>query len=89
MTQKNLQAFSLLTIENDITSKLEFNDIIDEFASKKARKKPFKNFFVFLFVILQISGPSFQTFFRRFHENFLFSFLTSRRILIIFRRHCQ
>lgn len=41
MTQKNLQAFSLLTIENDITSKLEFNDIIDEFASKKARKKPF------------------------------------------------
>lgn len=41
MTQKNLQAFSLLTIESDITSKLEFNDIIDAFASKKARKKPF------------------------------------------------
>ena len=41
ISQDSLQAFSLLTIENDVTSKINFDDIIDEFASKKARKKNF------------------------------------------------
>lgn len=40
LSQNSLQAFSLLTIENDITAKLDFNDIINDFASIKARKKP-------------------------------------------------
>lgn len=30
---------SILSIENDITSQLDFNDIITDFAFKKSRKK--------------------------------------------------
>lgn len=41
MNQSTLEAFSLLSIENDITAKLDFEDIINDFASVKARKKPF------------------------------------------------
>lgn len=41
LSQNSLQAFSLLTIENDITTRLDFNDIINDFASIKARKKTF------------------------------------------------
>lgn len=39
LSQANLQACSILSIENDITSQLDFNDIIDDFAFKKSRKK--------------------------------------------------
>lgn len=47
MTQERLDGLSLLTIESDVTSSLNFDSIIETFAVKKARKKSllFLNFF--------------------------------------------
>lgn len=39
LSQTNLQAFSILSIENDITLQLDFDDIITDFALQKSRKK--------------------------------------------------
>ena len=39
--QENLASLSLLSIESDLTSTLDFEDVINVFASKKARKRPF------------------------------------------------
>ena len=38
MTQEKLSALSLLSIESDMLRKLDFNDIIEEFAVRKARR---------------------------------------------------
>lgn len=39
LSQNKVSGLSLLAIESDITTKLDFNDIIDEFARRKSRKK--------------------------------------------------
>lgn len=39
MKQERLTSLSLLSIENDILKDLDFNDVIDDFASKKCRRK--------------------------------------------------
>jgi len=41
MTQECLDGLSLLTIENDVTSSLNFDLVIEIFVEKKARKKFF------------------------------------------------
>lgn len=41
MTQERLDGLSLLTIESDVTSSLNFESVIETFAEKKARKKSF------------------------------------------------
>ncbi|CAI6370026.1 unnamed protein product [Macrosiphum euphorbiae] len=41
MTQERLDGLSLLTIESDVTSSLNFESVIKTFAEKKARKKSF------------------------------------------------
>lgn len=38
--QEKLAALSILSIESSITAELDFEDVINTFASKKARKKP-------------------------------------------------
>jgi len=40
MTQKRLNALSLMAIESELTRELDFNDVVDDFAKLKARKKP-------------------------------------------------
>lgn len=40
LNQENLQAFSILSIESDITSKMDFDDLINDFALQKSRRKP-------------------------------------------------
>jgi hypothetical protein len=40
MLQERLCGLSLMAIESDVVRKMDFNDITDEFASVKARKKP-------------------------------------------------
>lgn len=41
MSQERCSALAILSIESDITTKLEFDDVIDSFASSKARRKHF------------------------------------------------
>ena len=38
MSQKRLKALSLMAIESDLTA-LEFDDIVEDFARNRARKK--------------------------------------------------
>ena len=38
MTQERLSGLSLLSIEHDILCELDFTDIIEEFATSKARR---------------------------------------------------
>lgn len=40
ISEKNLSGLSLLTIESDLTGKISFDDIIEQFALAKSRKKP-------------------------------------------------
>lgn len=39
MSQERLNSLALLTIESDLTSSLEYEDIIDDFSRIKSRKK--------------------------------------------------
>ena len=39
MSQKRLKALSLMAIESDLTNALEFDDIVEDFARNRARKK--------------------------------------------------
>ncbi len=39
MTQKCLKALSLMAIESELTKTLDFDDIMDDFAQSRARKK--------------------------------------------------
>ena len=39
VTEKKLNAFALLAIENRFTTSLDFEDIIEDFASSKLRRK--------------------------------------------------
>ena len=41
MTQKRLNELAILSIESEVTRQIEFTDIIDMFAMKKARKWAF------------------------------------------------
>ena len=41
MTQDRLNDLAFLSIESEVTRKIDFTDIIDMFAMKKARKGPF------------------------------------------------
>ena len=38
MTHERLSNLAIMSIENDILRQLDFNEVIDEFASKKVRK---------------------------------------------------
>ena len=38
-SQKRLKALSLMAIESDLTNALEFDDIVEDFARNRARKK--------------------------------------------------
>ena len=38
MGQERLLALTLLSVEQDLTNKINFDDVIDKFASVKARK---------------------------------------------------
>lgn len=40
MSQERLNSLAILTIESDLTSSLEYEDIIDDFSRMKSRKKP-------------------------------------------------
>ena len=40
MQQNKLQYFALLCSEHDLTSNLDFKDVIETFSAAKARKKP-------------------------------------------------
>lgn len=40
MLQKRLNSLSLMSIENDILKEIDFEEVIDDFAHKKSRKKP-------------------------------------------------
>ena len=40
MQQNNLQCLALLCSEHDLTSNLDFKDVIETFSAAKARKKP-------------------------------------------------
>ena len=39
MSQKRLKALSLMAIESDLTNALDFDDIVEDFARNRARKK--------------------------------------------------
>ena len=39
MAQERLCHLTLMSIERDILKELDFSDIVDDFASRKARKK--------------------------------------------------
>ena len=39
MSQKRLKALSLMAIESDLTNALEFDDIVEDFARNRARKR--------------------------------------------------
>ena len=39
MSQERLNSLAILTIESDLTSSLEYEDIIDDFSRIKSRKK--------------------------------------------------
>lgn len=40
-TDERLNSLAVLTIESDLTNKLDYDDIIDTFANEKARRKHF------------------------------------------------
>lgn len=40
MYQERLNSLATLTIESDLTSSLDYEDIIDDFYRMKAKKKP-------------------------------------------------
>ncbi|KAL5790159.1 hypothetical protein ACOSQ2_005047 [Xanthoceras sorbifolium] len=42
MTQDKLNALVLICIENDMLEKIQYDDIIDEFASRSVSRKTFK-----------------------------------------------
>ena len=39
MSQKRLKALSLMAIESDLTNALDFDDIVEDFARNRARKR--------------------------------------------------
>ena len=39
MSQKRLKALSLMAIESDLTNAMDFDDIVEDFARNRARKK--------------------------------------------------
>ncbi len=43
MSQKRLNSLSLMSIEHELLSSLDYENIIEDFANKKARKKPLKS----------------------------------------------
>ncbi|KAF7643708.1 hypothetical protein LDENG_00234940, partial [Lucifuga dentata] len=40
MGQSRLSSLSLMSVESDLVRKIDFDDLVDEFARKKARKVP-------------------------------------------------
>jgi DNA (cytosine-5)-methyltransferase 1 len=38
LSQENIDALGILSIESDITANLNFDDVIDQFSKQKARK---------------------------------------------------
>jgi len=43
VSQKRLNSLSLMSIEHELLSGLDFKNVIEDFANEKARKKPFKS----------------------------------------------
>jgi len=43
MSQKRLNSLSLMSIEHELLSSLDYENIIEDFANEKARKKPLKS----------------------------------------------
>ena len=39
MSQDRLNAFAILSIEHELTNQLSYDDIIEDFAKKKSRRK--------------------------------------------------
>lgn len=52
MNQNRISSLAIISIENDVAKSIEYSDIIDEFASSKARKIEF----IFLFFFLMIDS---------------------------------
>ncbi|KAK4885038.1 hypothetical protein RN001_001309 [Aquatica leii] len=40
MCQERLKCLSLMSIENDVLQEIDFNDVIEDFALQKSRRKP-------------------------------------------------
>lgn len=44
MSQERLNSLAILTIESDLMSSLEYEDIIDDFSRMRSRKKNYVNY---------------------------------------------
>lgn len=51
MSQERLNGLALISIENDVASKLNYSDLLSAFASAKARKVNFNNNFKTVYIL--------------------------------------